>query len=177
MQLIGSIEDMGLGEVLQIICFSGRSGILRLSGHERQGSMVFSGGRIIRAASSALKEGVCHILAREGVITREQAIQARELQVSGGLRESVGAVLIRHFNVDDQIVEDAAKRQVQRIVHSFFLTPDWDFIFDSETFKETPEILNHDILHYTLKEGINPQLLALDGARLLDESRKCLSDI
>lgn len=172
MRLAGNIEDMGLGEVLQIICFSGRSGILRVKGHEGEGSIVFRDGRIIRATSSMVKGGVCHILIKEGAITREQTMQAREFQVSGGFTESVGSVLIRHFNVPGQIIEDAAKKQILKIVHSLFFLPAGGFIFHSEVFREVPEILKYDLLHYTLKEGINPQLVALDGARHMDELKR-----
>ena len=39
-------------------------------------------------------------------------------------------------------------------------------------YDETPEILKNDPLQYALANGLNPQFLAMEGSRLLDESRK-----
>ena len=45
-------------------------------------------------------------------------------------------------------------------------------MFELVKYDETPEIIKNDPLQYALANGLNPQFLAMEGSRLLDESRK-----
>lgn len=55
MSLVGSLEDLGLGEILQIISLSGKSGLLQLRADGGQGRILFDDGRI-RLAFLGAKE-------------------------------------------------------------------------------------------------------------------------
>ena len=80
-QLAGNIEDLGLGEILQIICFSRKSGVLTLNSGGREGRIVFDDGNIVKATSSALTMNVGNVLVRNGLITAgvlEKAEAARK---------------------------------------------------------------------------------------------------
>ena len=46
MSLVGSLEDLGLGDILQIISLSGKSGVLQLRAEEGEGRILFDQGRI-----------------------------------------------------------------------------------------------------------------------------------
>lgn len=172
MQLVGNIEDLGLGEILQIVCFSRKSGTLRLNSRKREGSIVFRNGQVIRAASSRIKEGVCDILVKEGIATPEQIREAKEIQISRGFTESLGSILIKDIQLNPDQVEDTATRLIEKIVHSLFLWLEGSFVFELADFAETPETIKNDPLHYTLVSGINPQFLAMEGSRLLDEFKR-----
>ena len=53
MSLVGSLEDLGLGDILQIVSLSGKSGVLELHADEGEGKIQFAQGRI----RSALVQG------------------------------------------------------------------------------------------------------------------------
>ncbi len=50
MSLVGSLEDLGLGDILQIISLSGKSGVLVLRAEGGEGKILFDQGRIRSAA-------------------------------------------------------------------------------------------------------------------------------
>ena len=170
MQLVGNIEDLGLGEILQIVCFSRKSGTLMLNSRKREGSLVFKNGQVVRATSSVIKEGVSDILIKEKAITAEQLKNALEIQKNEGFRESLGSVLIKNLNLPAQLIEDTAVRLIEKSVFSLFLWRDGSFVFELGDFIETPEIIMNDPLQYTLTNGLNPQFMAMEGARLQDEA-------
>ena len=96
MSLVGSLEDLGLGDILQIISLSGKSGVLLLRSDRGEGRFIFRKG-LIRGASFAggpkdLRElGVVRVprpdggfrygLPEVGATLRDQHILERELSV------------------------------------------------------------------------------------------------
>ena len=52
MSLVGNLEDLGLGEILQIVSLSRKSGVLELKSLDREGRVVFRDGEVIRATAS-----------------------------------------------------------------------------------------------------------------------------
>lgn len=172
MQLVGNIEDLGLGEILQIVSFSRKSGTLILNSRRREGCIVFKEGQVIRASASTIKEGICDILVGEKSLTRDQLIKAREIQKSRGFKENLGTVLIKDLGIPAQLVEEAASNYIEKIVYALFLWYEGNFVFELGDFIETQDMLRNDTVHYTLSNGMNPQFLAMEGTRLLDEFRK-----
>ncbi len=170
MQLVGNIEDLGLGEILQIVCFSRKSGTLKLNSRKREGSLVFKNGQVVRATSSVIKEGVYDIMIKEKLLTTEQLKNAIVIQKNDGFRESLESVLIKNLNLSAQLIEDTAIRQIEKSVFSLFLWRDGSFVFELGDLIETPEMRMHDPLQYTLTNGLNPQFMAMEGARLQDEA-------
>jgi CheY-like chemotaxis protein len=170
MQLVGNIEDLGLGEILQIVCFSRKSGTLKLNSRKREGSLVFKNGQVVRAASSVIKEGVYDIMIKEKLLTTEQLKNAIVIQKNDGFRESLESVLIKNLNLSAQLIEDTAIRQIEKSVLSLFLWRDGSFVFELGDLIETPEMRMNDPLQYTLTNGLNPQFMAMEGVRLQDEA-------
>ncbi|MEK7313367.1 MAG: DUF4388 domain-containing protein [Deltaproteobacteria bacterium] len=171
-QLAGNIEDLGLGEILQIICFSRKSGVLTLNSGGREGRMVFDDGNIVKATSSALTMNVGDVLVRNGLITAGVLEKAKAAQKANGYKETVGAILIRDFNVPGKQIGYVTTKLIERVVYSFFCWSYGSFVFELVRYDETPEIIKNDPLQYALANGLNPQFLAMEGSRLLDESRK-----
>lgn len=172
MQLTGNLEDIGLGEIFQILAFSGRSGILRLRDTKSEGSVVFRDGKVVKAASSQVKSCVGSILLESGKLSAAQLEEARSRQRERGYAEPVGRLVIRSFNVPAESVEKAATALIETIVQSFFLWKDGYFEFELCDYAETPEIIESDPIQYTLKSGLNPQSLAMEGLRLADEASR-----
>ncbi|MCL4558390.1 MAG: DUF4388 domain-containing protein [Deltaproteobacteria bacterium] len=62
MSLIGSLEDLALGDILQILSLSRRSGVLYLTRKGEEGKIVFADGQITSAASTASPNDVLKLL-------------------------------------------------------------------------------------------------------------------
>lgn len=170
MQLTGNIEDLGMGEIFQILNFSGKSGILRLHNAKMEGSIVFKDGSVIKATCSALKEGVGEILLKENAIGPEELKAAKESQKKGAYAETLGRILVREFKVPREKIDDVAGRLIEKAVYPFFFWKDGYFVFELCDYAETPETIRMDSLQHMLGNGLNPQLLAMEGMRLNDEA-------
>lgn len=172
MRLAGNIEDLGLGEILQIISFSGKSGVLRLNSRGREGKIVFRTGQVVSSSSSTIKGNIGALLLKANLINKEQLSEACEHQNAGNYAENLGTVLINNFQLTSEQVDEAAKKQIQQVIFSFFLWYDGSFTFELGDFSETTDSVREDPLNYVLDTGLNPQFIAMEGARLSDEYLK-----
>ncbi len=94
MSLVGSLEDLGLGDILQIISLSGKSGVLVLQADEGEGKILFEEGRI----RSALIQG--------GPTSMAELLESRSLppadsvapeELEAGLQEHVEECVLCMF--------------------------------------------------------------------------------
>jgi Domain of unknown function (DUF4388) len=92
MSLVGSLEDLGLGEILQIVSLSGKSGVLHLRSDAGDGRIVFQRGLIRGAFTKESPSGLDDLLRASGVDRagiaserieelRRQAVEAAVLQM------------------------------------------------------------------------------------------------
>jgi hypothetical protein len=172
MRLTGKIEDVGIGEILQIVSFSQKSGIFWLKGRKRSGTIVFKDGLLVRATADVVKHGVGDVLVKSGIIDSAKLRRAVELQKTGGFFYSLGTILARDFKVDAALVEKAAKKLIEKTVYTFFHWREGIFVFEQKEFAESAEMIKADTLQYTLSAGMNSQFLAIEGARLRDETSR-----
>ena len=167
MSLVGNLEDLGLGDILQIVSLSRKSGILTLESRGREGKVVFRNGQVVRAASSVVRENLGDLLLRKELIDIDVLKRALLLQQSGAPSSRLGTILTERFGVPGDAVEEAAKEQIERVVYSFFAWNEGTFAFE----------LGDDSVEEAwaqpaaLETGLNPQWLAMEGSRLLDERR------
>jgi FixJ family two-component response regulator len=170
MSLVGNLEDLGLGEILQIVSLSRKSGILSLQNHSREGKIFFHNGQVIRATSSAFRENLGDLLMRKGVVDVDTLKKALFLQRQSDPPPRIGQILWEHMNVSREVIEETVKEQVERIVYSFFGWPEGTFSFElGESGDLVATHLNP--LQFMLEQGLNPQWLAMEGSRLVDEKR------
>jgi CheY-like chemotaxis protein len=165
MSLVGSLEDLGLGEILQIIGLSRKSGTLSLRSGEGEASVVFRLGQVVRASSSMFPQSLGELLTKSSVIDPIILRKALALQQSEGFLERLGAILVKHFNVKPDVIEEVVARQVERVVLSLF---DWNsgtFDFQVQNLVETVYDTTMDPLQFMLDQGLNPQLLAMEGVQ------------
>jgi CheY-like chemotaxis protein len=170
MSLVGNLEDLGLGDILQIVSLSRKSGVLALNSRDREGKLVFLNGQVICATSSVYQENLGHILLRKSLIDLANLKKALSLQRKAPDAPRLGVVLAEHFNVPKEQIELAVKEQVERIVFSFFGWIEGTFSFDIGDQGDLAST-SLDPLQFMLDQGLNPQWLAMEGSRLLDEKR------
>lgn len=172
MGLVGNLEDLGLGEILQIISFSQKSGKLALTSRSREGYVVFAKGRVVRAESGMLKESTGDMLVQDGLITPQVLDDAINMYNASDYSRNMAAILSENFNVPMEKIDDAVRKRIEKIVFAFFIWSDGNFVFDLDDFVETPEFLHGDRLYKTLEAGLDPQFLSMEGARIVDEMHR-----
>jgi len=170
MSLVGNLEDLGLGEILQIVSLSRKSGVLQLNSRGRDGQVVFRDGQVIRAMSSVLPENLGDLVLRAGLADIKTLKKALVVQQENDDDRRIGDILVDEFGVDRGAIETVVREQLEKVVYSFFGWEEGAFSFElgeSEELEMTPL----DPLQFLCEQGLNPQWLAMEGSRLLDEKR------
>jgi CheY-like chemotaxis protein len=171
MSLVGNLADLGLGEILQIVSLSRKSGVLTLQSRGRQGVVVFRFGQVIRATSSTIKYYLGEELLKRKVVDQECLNKALQVQQAGAYRERLGTILIQKFSIPAEKIESVVREQIERVVYSFFSWDEGNFEFELQEDVETIDDSKIDPLQFMLEQGLNPQFLAMEGSRIIDEKR------
>ena len=170
MSLVGNLEDLGLGEILQIVSLSRKSGILTLESVGREGKVTFLEGQVIRAMTTASKINLGDMLVKHNLVDLETLKKALFIQRNSDSPPRLGEILSEKFGVPPEKVEEVAKEQIEKIVYGFFAWNEGTFSFE---LGEPSELASGSVnpLQLMLDQGLNPQWLAMEGSRLLDEKR------
>ncbi len=177
MSLVGNLEDLGLGDILQIVSLSRKSGVLHLRGEadadvrQPEGEIIFQNGQVIRATSTEATQNLGELLLARGVVTDAQLKEALALQRVSGSRDRLGNLLIRHLGVPTEKIQETIRHQIEAIVFSFFQWPRGDFSFELKETDGAIDKVDMELRHLVLDSGLNPQFLAMEGTRLNDEQR------
>lgn len=170
MGLVGNLEDLGLGDILQIVSLSKKSGVLTLESGGQNGAIMFLEGQVIRATSSQFKEHLGDILQKYRLIDPSNLERALEIQSDLDHHQALGSIISQHFGVPREKIEAAIKAKIERIVYSFFTWTDGVFSFHLEE-PESFGTARFDPLDFMLEQGLSPQWLAVEGRRLISEGR------
>jgi len=161
MSLIGSLEDLSLGDILQIISLSQKSGVLILSGDAGEGRIVFREGLVCAALVKGGARDLRGVLVDGGFVSSDDfrlaSDEARERGV--GVEET----LVAQDLLPQERIDSLCRESVEQAVFAMFGWNRGDFSFDvrTEAESEDPE--------FALSVGINAQYLAMESARLGDE--------
>ena len=85
MSLVGSLEDLGLGDILQIVSLSRKSGRLLLRSSEGEGRIVFQEGLVRAAYVKGEPEDLRSLLVSGGFVAAEDLEGAVDVAQSAGL--------------------------------------------------------------------------------------------
>ena len=165
MSLVGNLEDLGLGDIFQIIFLSRRSGVLAIRGKVVEGKIYFKDGMVIAAHSTAVPPSNLELLVQRGLLTAEQSqIIYSEFQTG----EDIYSVLSKRFQVPLDMAKKIVSDNVQDTVFGLFIE-EGNFDFELKDINEEIKVKHLSML--ITEAGLNPQFLAMEGSRLLDESR------
>lgn len=120
MSLVGNLEDLGLGDIFQIIFLSRRSGVLAIRGKAVEGKIYFKDGMVIAAYSLDVSKKI----------------------IRNNAQDTVFSLFIEEGNFDFELKDPNEEIKGMK--------PDSVFIAEP---------------------GLNPQFLAMEGSRLLDEAK------
>lgn len=171
MSLVGNLEELGLGEILQIVSLSRKTGVLSLCSRGRDGSVFFRQGQVVRAASSTYQQSLGEVLIQKGVIDLAVLRKSLAFQQENGFRERLGVILVKNFGVSQDVIEEVVREQIENVVFSLFAWAEGTFKFEVQNTIETVDGTKMDPLQFMLDQGLNPQFLAMEGTRILDEKR------
>ncbi|MFK7894285.1 MAG: DUF4388 domain-containing protein [Myxococcota bacterium] len=161
MSLVGNLEDLSLGDILQIISLSQKSGVLVLESTAGAGRILFQNGLIQSACVKGGATDLQSLLVGGDVIDPAgfDACRARAQDAELLLEDA----LIQETDLTEESLESLMRESVESAVFEMFRWASGDFSFDvrSGTEPEDPQLI--------LKAGSNAQYLAMEGMRLIDE--------
>ena len=171
MSLVGNLEELGLGEILQLISLSRKTGVLSLHSRGREGSIVFKQGLVVKALSSTYRMSLGEVLIQKGVINQDILRKALALQQERGFSEYLGLILSKRFSVSHETIEVVVREQIEQVVLSLFAWIEGTFDFEAQEDIEAIDGGIVDPLQFMLSKGLNPQFLAMEGTRVVTENR------
>jgi len=171
MSLVGRLEDLALTDIFQIISLSKKTGTLVLKGKSGAAVVVFKNGQVVQAATDNLRDTLGNILISKGLISEqdlENALGAQK-RLKGGKR--LGQILVEGGALDQQVLEETIRSQIENMIYSLLTWEDGFFNFDlgEVTPSDKIEVVTQEFL---LKAGINPEYLLMEGARVMDERKR-----
>ncbi|MBU5614424.1 DUF4388 domain-containing protein [Geomonas azotofigens] len=170
MSLVGNLEDLGLGEILQIVSLSRRSGVLALQSRGREARVIFRNGQVIRATSSTFQQNLGEVLIQQGVIDLGVLKRALSIQADEGYTQLLGVIMVERFGVSADAIEAVVREQIENVVYSLFAWAEGTFEFELQEIGDGDNA-RLDPVQFMLKQGLNPQYLAMEGSRIIDEQR------
>lgn len=163
MSLVGSLEDLGLGDILQIIHLSRKSGTLWIRSPVGEGQIVFSAGLICGAFT---KDGPAEL---RDLLLAEGGFREADLDAAGeearGRDATLAAVLVERGALDEGRLDELRRAHVERCVLRMFTWRTGEFSFE---IRDSADDSGEDLF---VPGGMNPQFLALEGTRLHDEAQ------
>ncbi|HXX57672.1 MAG TPA: DUF4388 domain-containing protein [Thermodesulfovibrionales bacterium] len=159
MALEGSLLDFGLADILQLIYFQKKTGVLTLSGRVDRVSLFFSDGNIIAAESRKRTEEnrLGRILLKKGLITEEDLGNALEEQKATGVK--VGDIFMNRGLVGKEDIMATVTTQITETVVQLFSWKEGTYEFQAQ-----PVPINKDV-----PITLDTQHLLMDGLRIIDE--------
>jgi hypothetical protein len=160
MSLVGSLEDLGLGDILQIVHLAAKSGVLRLRNESGEGQIVFSRGMIREAYAKGGPTDLRELLAWRRAVP--QALLERAWLEAHHAGKKLADVLVERGLTSADAIDALRREQIESAVLTMFGWPSGEFSFEMrEVADEGAEL--------ALESGMNPQFLALEGTRRADE--------
>ncbi|HBA88276.1 MAG TPA: hypothetical protein DCZ75_09895 [Geobacter sp.] len=170
MSLVGNLEDLGLGEILQIVSLSRRSGVLSLESRGREARIIFRNGQVIRASSSTFQQSLGEVLIQHGVIDLVILKRALSIQADEGYSQLLGHIMVERFGVAADAIEAVVREQIENVIYALFAWAEGTFEFELQDVDEGGNA-KFDAVQFMLHQGLNPQYLAMEGSRIIDEQR------
>ena len=159
MALEGSLTDFGLSDILQLIYFQRKTGILKLEGKGDKVSLMFIEGNIGGAESKRRMEDnrLGKILLKKEHIKEKELEAALDEQRKTGVH--LGNILIRNGLVNKEIIQDIVQGQITETIIQLFGWKQGTYEFTAQKVTQDKE----------LPFLLDTQHLLMEGLRIVDE--------
>jgi len=173
MGLVGNLEDLGLGDILQIVSLARKSGVLNLSSGDVKGKIIFRDGLVVSALSSEIRRNFGLMLVEDGLLGQPQLEQVvAEAKKSGEPGLIIRDFISTRFRIPREKVDQIIIREVEDVVYSFFNWSEGNFSFDLMEVADEINSLKNPWRQFVLDQGLSPQYLSMEGTRLQDERKR-----
>jgi hypothetical protein len=159
MALEGSLRDFGLADILQLIYFQRKTGVLTLEGRMDRVRLLFIEGNIAGAESRRRIEAnrLGKVLVKKGLMDEKDLQSVLEEQRSSNVK--LGNILVRKGIVDKEHILEILTGQIKETVVQIF---GWK----QGTYEFTPQAVPVD---KELPISLDTQHLLMEGLRIVDE--------
>lgn len=166
MSLVGRLEDLALPDIFQIINLSKKTGTLVVRSETGTGIIVFRSGKVVQAATDAVRETLGSILLASRVTTEEVLAEALARQKES--EQLLGQVLVEMGAVSPEALAYVVRRQIEEIVFSLLTWTEGFFDFELGEV-DLKDQIKFNTEEFLLPAGMDPQYLIMEGTRRLDE--------
>ncbi len=159
MALEGSLREFSLADILQLLHFQRKTGVLTIAGKSDKIRLMFNEGQIVAAESQ--KRDVAgrlgRVLVSRGIITEDSLEQAIERQKDSGMR--LGEILIADGRATPEDIKGVLSFQITEAVNQLFTWKEGRYDFTAQAVPVDQE----------LSVSLDTQHVLMEGLRLLDE--------
>jgi Domain of unknown function (DUF4388) len=160
MALRGTLRDFSLGEILQLIGYQRKTGILTVEGEEDTVLVSFVEGQVVAVDSvrRPFENRVGSLLVRAGKITPE--ILNRALEEQKRAQQRLGSVLLAHKAISLDDLRRALRTQILNLIYRLFRWKDGRYFFSQES------SVDYDSDHFT---PVATENILMEAALMSDE--------
>ena len=158
MALEGSLQDVGLADICQLLALGLKSGCLSVTDRSNFGYIYFKGGRVIYASVLNRPDRLGDLLLRNGIISAEALAEAvaEQLNERGSM---LGQILMRNGALTEEQLFRFVGIQIEEAVYHLFGWQQGSFHFDPG---QSPD-------EEVLLVDVATEHMLLEGARRVDE--------
>ena len=169
MSLVGNLEDLGFGDILQIVSLSRKSGVFLVQDEARKAKIIFRNGEVLCAFTNFERQDLCRGLVERGEMDAQVAAAAQRRFRQNAGRLGIADCLLSE-NVPAAKVENAVRQEIEKVVFGIFSWADGEFSFELKEIDEDLARVRANPYQLIHPSGINPQFLAMEGTRHYDEA-------
>ena len=162
MSLVGSLDDLGLGDILQTVCMARKSGLLVLRTAGGEGRIIIREGMVCAAFAKGEPDDLRGLLVGGGFVSDEDFERVTELARSSGC--SLDEAVAEQVSLTSERLASLRREHIERTIMRMFTWNAGEFSFDV---REEVDARDAELL---LPQGLNTQYLAMEATRLSDES-------
>lgn len=169
--LAGTLEDLGLNDILQILALSRKSGVLRLK-HQEQGLDLFiRNGEVVAARPHPSIATLHHFFVQQHVLAPDQDRSFREILKTKAFKP-IGwtPFWTQALAIDETTAEAWAERYLVWLVGHAVHWREGDFSFELDPQGVSFRKICQVPVFPFIAAGLGAQYLAMESARLADES-------
>lgn len=158
MAFTGTLDSLGIIEVLQLVCMTRKTGLLSVAhpiGEARY--LYFEEGDVTAATSTAAKDRLGYLLVKMGLLSEEAVELARQDEMRTGVKQ--GASLVDQGLLTEAQLDQALARQVSQIFYGLMAWHEGIFEFLDED-RPGPDV-------FRVRRSVTS--LLMEGTRQLDE--------
>ena len=158
MAIEGSLSDVSLADISQLLAMGGKTGCLSLTDLSNFGYIYFEDGRVIYASVVSRPDRLGELLVKNEVIDRDQLSAAMEKQAHERGKK-VGELLVETGALSQEDLDKFISVQIEEAVYLVF---QWD----QGTFQFQPDVMPDE---QAMRVSVSIDALLMEGARRVDE--------